>query len=473
MLQSSASFLRNGLLLASLGILGGSHYADGSQKTNRKPETISKPNFVILFVDDLGYNDVGFRNEKFSTPNIDRLRKQGVVFSNAYVPSPTCSPSRVGLYTGQHPARLQFYRHCLGNGKEYNVQNGDTSLLLSREWLPLEVETYAEVVKKEGYNTFFVGKWHLGDENFGPQKQGFDTVWSNAGAGSVKSFYTPYFQGKGFWNDIPNNQYLTDFYTDKAVDYIKSYQKVQPFLLQFSYHNVHTPNVGRKDFLEMYKKKGFKDKMIEFGAQVSAMDASVGRIMDALDQAGKSDNTVVIFTSDQGSFFPNLPLRGTKEVGTTLYEGGQKVPFIMKWTGVIKEGGEIKSNVQTTDIFPTICEITGSNPKKYTGLEGLSLLSILKKDKPLERSYIFAFRSYDAQYASVLSKDNWKLIAYRDGRNELYKVDEDLSEKFDLAKTNPQMTQKLLRALRNWEKEVGVYGELYHHDSKKKQISIN
>lgn len=458
------TFLRNGLLLTSLGILGGSHFANSSQQPDIRRNTNSNPNFVILFVDDLGYYNVGFRNEKYYTPNIDRLKQQGVTFTNAYVPSPTCSPSRAGLYTGQHPARLQFYRHCLDNGQEYNVQNGDTSLLLSREWLPREVETYAEVVKKKGYNTFFLGKWHLGNEKFGPQKQGFDTAWSNAGAGAVKSYYAPYFQGKGFWNDIPSNQYLTDFYTDKAVEYIQSYQEDQPFLLQFSYHNVHTPNVGRKDFLEMYKEKGFEGKMIEFGAQVSAMDASVGRIMEALEKSGKSNNTVVIFTSDQGSFFPNLPLRGTKQEGTTLYEGGQKVPFIMKWTGVIKEGGEIKSNVQTTDIFPTICEITGSNPKKYKGLEGLSLLSILKDDKPLDRSYIFAFRSYDAQYASVLSKDNWKLIAYRDGRNELYKVDEDISEERNLAESNPQITKTLLEALKNWEKGIGVYDLLQKYN---------
>lgn len=417
-----------------------------------------KPNIVILFVDDLGYYDVGFRNSNYHTPNIDKLASEGVVLENGYVPSPTCSPSRVGLYTGQHPARLQFYRHIPDNIEgEYHLLKNDSSLLFSRNYLPLETITYAEVVKKNGYNTFFVGKWHIGDDQYGPLKQGWDEAISKTSAGAPKSYYSPYFRGEGFWNDIQGNQYLTDFYTDRVVDYINNYNNSEPFLLQFSYHNVHTPSIGRKDFIQMYRNKGFEDKLIEYGAQVSAVDVSVGRILDALERTGKAKNTIVIFASDQGSFFPNLPLRGTKAAGTTLYEGGQKIPFIVKWPEKIKSGISIKTHIQTTDIFPTICEIVGDDPDNYKGIEGLSLLEVLTKGKPLDREAIFAFRSYDSQYASVLTLDNWKLIAYRDNRYELFLVDEDISEEHDLSKQHPEKVEHLVTLLNNWMKQVGVH----------------
>jgi arylsulfatase A-like enzyme len=422
-----------------------------------KPDS-NLPNIVILFVDDLGYYDVGFRNSRFYTPHFDRLAREGTVLVNAYVPSPTCSPSRVGLYTGQHPARLEFYRHIPGDGleDEYNVWEGDSSLLLSRNWLPLEVTTYAEVLKARGYHTFFAGKWHLGDDRFGPARQGFDSVWAKSGAGMPRSYYRPYFNGSGFWEKIPDNQYLTDFYTDKVVAYIRDGSSRQPFLVQFSYHNVHKPNVGRKDILDLYRERGFEGDMMQYGAQVSAVDASVGRILEALRDAGLEDNTLVIFTSDQGSFFPNLPLRGTKAVGTTLYEGGQKIPFIMKWPGRISTGARIFTHVQTTDIFPTLCEIVGEDPGRFDGLEGVSLMGLLTRGEQPERQAIFAFRSYDAQFASVLTPDDWKLIAYRGGRYELFKVDEDISEENELSLRFPGKVRELTGMLEDWLDRTGI-----------------
>ena len=429
----------------------------GLSCSNSPEKPTDKPNILVLFVDDLGYNDVGFRNEMFSTPNIDNLVKTGTVFDQAYVPSPTCSPSRAGLYTGQHPARLEFFRHISGDTDgEYNLWEGDTSLLFSRNYLPLETITYAEVAKNNGYNTFFAGKWHLGSDQYGPLNQGWDEAISKTGAGMPRNYYQPYFDGKGFWNDIKDNQYLTDFYTDKVLDYINNYDSDKPFLLQFSFHNVHVPNIGRKDFLQMYKDKGFEGDRIEFGAQVSAVDEAVGRVLSALEEKGKANNTIVFFTSDQGSFFPNLPLRGTKAVGTTLYEGGQKVPFIVKWPGKIKGGEKNQTYVQTTDIFPTICELTGDNPDNYEGLEGNSLLGVLTQKKQLDREAIFAFRSYDAQYASVIAKDDWKLIAYRDDRYELYKVDEDIAEEEDLSEKYPEKVGELKGLLQDWLLKTGV-----------------
>ena len=217
--------------------------------------------------------------------------------------------------------------------------------------------------------------------------------------------------------------------------------------------------MGRIDFLDMYRQKGFVGDLLEYGAQVSAVDASVGRIMKALQESGLADNTMVILASDQGSYFPNLPLRGTKAVGTTLYEGGQKIPFIVKWPGVTRPGERIESLVQTTDIFPTLCEIVGEDPGRYEGLEGLSLFGLLTRGEPLDREAIFAFRSYDGQYASVLDADHWKLIAYRDGRQELYKVDEDISESKNLSGSNPEKATELSARLSIWLQNTGIFFE--------------
>jgi arylsulfatase A-like enzyme len=426
---------------------------DGQEKT---PE---QPNIVVLFVDDLGYYDVGFRNSEYHTPNIDQLATEGKVLNNSYVPSPCCSPSRAGLYTGQHPARLEFFRHIPGNVQdEYHAWEGDTSLLLSRNWLPLETVTYAEVVKKNGYNTFFAGKWHLGNDynKFGPGKQGFDIAITQGVNTRRNDPARKYANHYGQFDEIPDGQYPTDYYTDKVVEYIETYDSEKPFLVQLSYHDVHTPTVGREDFFQMYREKGFEGELIIYGAQVSAVDESVGRVLDALQRSGMVENTLVILTSDQGSYFPNLPLRGTKAVGTTLYEGGQKVPFIVKWPGRIDEGSYTDVHVQTSDIFPTICQVVNDDPDNYEGLEGLSLLGLLTDGEPLNREAIIAFRSYDAQYASVLRHDNWKIIAYRDGRFELYKVDEDISEENDLAAQHPQIVRELAQMLKAWEQDTGI-----------------
>ncbi len=228
-----------------------------------RSEVNEKPNIIVFFVDDMGYNDLEFRNENYETPNIDQFRKESLVFRNAYVPSSTCSPSRVGLLTGQHPARLQFYRYSNPDAVEFNVQEGDSSLLLSRNWLPLEVTTYAEVLRDVGYNTFFTGKWHLGGEEFGPKKQGFEIALGSPHHGYPNNYYPPYYYNeKPLVENTPDDKYLTEFFTDTVVNYINQYNSEKPFLIQFSYHNVHSPNKDDKRFFDIYKEKDFEGIMI-------------------------------------------------------------------------------------------------------------------------------------------------------------------------------------------------------------------
>ena len=431
----------------------------GNGQNKSESENDKKPNIVILFVDDLGYYDVGFRNPKFYTPNIDQLATESLTFSEAYVPSPTCSPSRAGLYTGKHPASIEFYRHCASSDKEYHMWDGDVAQLPSRNWLPLEHITYAEALKVVGYKTFFCGKWHLGAEEYGPQKQGFDCVYTNAHAGHPKSYYPPYYHDGKFSDEVDKDKYLTDFFTDKAVDFIQSYSEDKPFLLQFSYQNVHAPNVGKKEFLQLYQERGFEGVYVQYGAQVSAVDQSVGRIMKAINDAGIEDNTIVLFLSDQGYLYPNTPLRGTKHQGTALYEGAAKIPFLFKWPGVTKAGTTNEMHIQTTDVFPTLIQIGGDDPSIYKGLEGMSLYSILSDNHVIKREALYFYRSYDGQYASVLREDKWKLIAYRDGHYELFKVDTDISEEHDLSEEKPKIVKELSVLLQEWEMKNGILQE--------------
>jgi arylsulfatase A-like enzyme len=418
------------------------------------PKQKQQPNIVIFFVDDLGYYNLGYRNSKFHTPNIDLLAKQSVEFANAYTASPTSSPSRASLYTGKHPAGMQFYRHCNSSEKEFNMCKTDIANMPSRNWMPLEHITYAEVLKKHNYKTFFVGKWHLGGEKYGPSKQGFDIVISNPYEGHPKSYYPDYYRNKKFSDQVNKAKYLTDFFTDKTVDYINDYKSEDPFLIQFSYQNVHTPNVGKKEFVSLYKKRGFKGKLAEFGAQITAVDQSVGIVMNALKKKGVLENTIVMFISYQGSFYPNTPLRGTKHRGTALYEGSSKIPFFIKWPGI--EPRKEKMHIQTVDVFPTIVELVGENCSNYSDLEGQSLLKNIYYKKSLNRDALYFYRSYDEQYAAVLTSDSWKIVAYRGEKYELFKVDEDISESNDLSKKYPGKLEELAKMLSEWENKTIV-----------------
>ena len=192
----------------------------------------------------------------------------------------------------------------------------------SINWLPLEETTYAERLKELGYFNMFIGKWHLGHEPYHPIHQGFDEQYGASNFGHPKSYYQPYFKNLNPLPEFSKEDYLTDILTDKAEDFIENYDKESPFMLSLWYYNVHGPHIGRKDLIDRYKAQGWEDRYANYGAMVSAMDESVGRVRKALEEKGIADNTVILFTSDQGGYFTNFPLRGKKNGGFTLGEGG-------------------------------------------------------------------------------------------------------------------------------------------------------
>ncbi len=427
-----------------------------------------KPNIVLLFVDDLGWGEIKYRRHIFETPHLDAIAADGMTFTDAYASCPTCSPSRASVITGQHPARLGMTRH-IPTGRtdgrvkeEFHTRGSDPARLPSRNWLPLEEPTVAEALKKCGYRTAFVGKWHLGHEPYHPIKHGFDEQFGVSNFGHVHSYHAPYF-GKlsETYKDVPKGKYLTDQLTDDAVKYIDKQDGKAPFMLTLFYYSAHDPFQGRKDLVEKIEAehpncKGWKSA---FAAMIAAIDESVGRIRGAIKKKALDANTVVFFVGDQGGKVPNGPLRGTKRGGRALYEGGARIPMQICWPGVAKPGSKRSHPVCTNDIFPTMLEIAGGKPSDYPKLDGLSLAGMLKGAESIDRKEVIMYRSYEDQYAAVRS-GKWKLVAYRSGKCELYDLAADISEKNDLAATNNEKVTELTSVLRAFEKKLGLPGKI-------------
>jgi arylsulfatase A-like enzyme len=429
----------------------------------------TKPNIVLFFVDDLGWSDLGYRNPAvFESPNIDALARAGTDFQQCYVACPTCSPSRGTILTGQHPVRLKLVRHIYdadpaagfdASGRatnEFAYLATDPALMPSRNWLPLDVTTYAQALKPLGYYSVFVGKWHLGAEECFPVPHGFDQQIDVTSRGHPRSYYPPYFS-KGKNKDEEGGRYLTDQLTDDTVNFIEHYNRKQPFMLSLFYYAVHGPHIGRKDLLRHFEDKGLTGDYAQYATMVKAVDESIGRVREALEKKGLTDNTIIIFTSDQGGFFENKPFHGGKMVDT-LYEGGSRVPFIFHWPGVTQDGSTNNSVIQTTDLFPTLVQLAGGDPATFKDMDGISLLSTIKDNSTLQRGEpIYGYRSYEDLYASVREGD-WKLLAYRSGTLRLYNIASDIGETNDLASTLPEKVDEMKAQLVAWEKQMGVEG---------------
>ncbi|HEY5687191.1 MAG TPA: sulfatase [Yeosuana sp.] len=437
------------LLIATLQL----SYAN-DRKEQIKPK---KPNIVLFFVDDMGWADLGYRNSEFYTPNIDRLKNEGMDFQRAYIATPTCSPSRASILTGKEPIRMEMPRHIAHedefgrNTQKYNYTKSDPVQRNSINWLPLEEVTYAERLKDYGYYNMFIGKWHLGHEPFHPIHQGFDEQYGTTNFGQPANYYAPYFREPNPLKEITGEKYLTDVLTSKADEFISNYDKDKPFMLSMWYYNVHSPHIGRKDLIERYKQLGWDDRYANYGAMVTAMDESVGRIRKALKEKGIADNTVILFISDQGGFFTNYPLRGQK-IGNTLGEGGARVPFILHYPGVTSPGTICETPIQTIDVFPTLMEIASGTHYTNDLIQGKSLMPLVREEEFPERNLYF-FRSYEDQYAAIISGD-WKLIKYHKGPDELYNIKKDQSEINNLINVETETAKRLKEALKRWEEEA-------------------
>lgn len=418
-----------------------------------------KPNIVLIFIDDYGYMDIEYRNKIFHTPHLNELKTQSLEFLRAYIPTPTCSPSRASLLTGKEAVRMEMVRHIhipenTPNAK-YSYWPTDPAQMPSINYLPLEEITYAERLKEYGYYNMFIGKWHLGGKGKFPVDQGFDDEYGATNAGHPQNYYYPFFNEKNTpdeFKQLDKPDYLTDILTNKAVDFITNYSKATPFMLSFWYYSVHTPSVGRKDLMKRSDSLGLKGKYAHHVAMVSAVDESIGKVRAALNEKGIADNTIIIVLSDQGGAYGNTPLRGGKIGGDTLAEGGARVPFMIYYPGITRPNTTCSIPIQSIDLYPTLLEIASGKTCKDKQINGVSLIPLLN-NKKIKKRNLFFYRSYEDQYAAILCNE-WKLIKYRSGKFQLYNIDKDISESNNLIGTGLKIEYKLKRKLFRWEKEA-------------------
>jgi arylsulfatase A len=430
-------------------------------------QKISRPNVVFILMDDLGWADVGCYGSTFyKTPNIDRLAGQGMRFTDAYAAAPVCSPTRASILTGKYPARLHLTDWLPG------LPNRPNRMLLHPEFnqeLPIQELVLPEVLKKLGYTSAAIGKWHLGGEGFLPQNQSFDVNIGGTSAGSPPSYFYPYtakaisLPGLEKGND---GEYLTDRLTAEAERFIEQHQS-KPFFLYLSHYAVHIPLGARAELVKKYEGSARGQNAqtnAVYAAMIESMDASVGRILQKLEQLGLTDNTVVVFTSDNGGLSvkegpktpatSNAPLRAGKGY---LYEGGIREPMIIRWPGIVQPGSVCTVPVSSIDFFPTILELAGTDPKVYPQVDGVSLLSLLKGRSGFSRTNLFwhypHYSNQGGKPGGAIRSGDFKLIEfYEDGRWELYNLKEDLSEQHNLAESMPKKAAELQAKLDAWRR---------------------
>lgn len=427
------------------------------------------PNIVLINVDDLGWKDVGFNGSRYyETPNLDRLAKESIRFTNAYAGAANCAPSRACLISGQQTTRHGIY--TVGNSDRGNAKTRRIIPTPNTTVLADEQTTLAEALATQGYTSISIGKWHLGKD---PKTQGFAQNVGGTHAGHPKSYFSPYKNPN--LSDGPEGEYLTDRLTDEAINFIDENQE-NPFFLYLPFYTIHTPLQGKEALVEKYKQKPALEgqgRNPHYAAMVETMDASVGRILQRLEEH-KLDNTIVIFTSDNGgiSYLSRQhPLRAGKG---SYYEGGIRVPLLIRWKSSIKEAWETDTPVTNLDFYPTLLELVGMEVPTGKVLDGVSLAGlVLEKEVLQERPLIWHFPIYLQAYSvggdesrdslfrtrpgSVIRLGDWKLHQYfEDDGLELYNLAEDLGEQQNLAATRPEKREELLGLLNDWRSRMNA-----------------
>jgi arylsulfatase A-like enzyme len=433
------------------------------------------PNVVVILADDLGWSDLGcYGADLHETPHLDRLAQQGVRFTSAYAAS-ICSPTRAALMTGKHYARLHmtiWYEGSLKPDLDHALVPPAT---VSN--LPLEETTLAERLQQHGYLTALVGKWHLGDAGHYPETQGFDINVGGTHWGAPPTYSNPYRGDKRFGGELryvphlewgKGGEYLTDRLTDEALKVIDGAGE-RPFFLYLAHHAVHTPIEAKAELVEHYRRKlspQMRHQNAAYAAMVHSLDESVGRVLKRLDERGLTDRTLVVFLSDNGGHVMpfddqkvtnNAPLRSGKG---SLYEGGVRVPLMIRWPGVATPGAVCDEPVCVMDLLPTIgAAASPSSSETWQAVDGQSLVPLLKEPTArLDRDALYFH--YPHYYptttpAGAIRQRDWKLLEYfEDDRVELYDLGNDLGEKRDLAASEPARVRQLRDALRAWRAET-------------------
>lgn len=436
---------------------------------------VEKPNIILFVVDDLGWTDLSsYGSDLYQTPNVDNLVANGAKFTNAYASCTVCSPSRASLMTGKYPARINCTDWIAGHQKPFaKLKVPDW-----REQVDLGEVTLAEALKSNEYKTIHLGKWHLGeDDAFWPENQGFDINiggWSKGAPQKRKDsngYFSPY--GNPRLNDGQKDEYLTERLTKEALQYLNANKDSEtPFFMNFWFYNVHTPLQAKKEKINKYKaltKENGRHKNPTYAAMVEHMDDAIGEIINKLKDLGKLDNTIIIFTSDNGGLkgnygfreqvTSNAPLRSGKG---DIYEGGVRVPFIAQWLGKIPKGKIIDEPIISTDVYPTVLGLTNliGDENHNSEMDGVDFSkALLNNGTSIEREAIFwhypHYHLEGAKPYSAIRKGDWKLIEiFETNIIELYNLKEDIGESENLRDENPEKVKELLTDLNKWRTSV-------------------
>ena len=428
-------FLRSAMLAAS-----GLCFANKVLSARANQNAAGRPNIVLIVSDDQGYGDSSCYDhpKEVATPNIDRLAGEGVRLTNGYASAYVCAPTRAGLLTGRYQQRFGFYAA------------GD-----SRVGLPLSEVTVADILKKQGYATAIIGKWHVGIEpEYHPLKRGFNEFYGFLGHGAHDYFDLKITSEHNsiYRNEKPINDtgYLTDNLARESVSFIERHQN-QPFFLYLPFNAVHWPLQALERYIKRFNT-GDKNRDI-YLAMLTSMDEAVGKVLDALKRKGADDNTLVIFFSDNGGARKNFANNGAlRDFKQSVYEGGIRVPFIVRWASRLPKGTVCNEPVISLDVLPTICAAAGAALPNDRVYDGKNMLGVLqgKLKGPLHKNLFWD----DGVKQWAVREGKWKLLFNREGSLELYDLEGDISEKNNLVKQRPEIVQHLQQAYKDWKNQM-------------------
>ena len=452
---------------------------------------MQKPNFIFILIDDMGWMDLGcYGSEFYETPNIDRLAREGMRFTDAYAACPVCSPTRASILTGRYPASLGVTNYIDWSGKAH-PSRGKLVDVPYLGYLPLENHTVASALKDAGYATWHVGKWHLGGPAYYPEKQGFDV---NVGGWERGHPHQGYFSPWGIdtLEEGPEGEYLTDRLTDDAIRLIKENDGT-PFFLNLWYYTVHTPIQAKQEKIKKYETKArsmglntvqtFEEgdffpcehkktqrivrRLIQsdpvYAAMIESLDENVGKLLDTLVETGQTEDTVIIFFSDNGGLATsegsptcNAPLAEGKG---WMYEGGSREPLLVKWPGNVAPGSICETPITSTDFYPTLLEMAGLDLIPEQHKDGVSLVPLLTGSGALEREDIFWHYPHYANQGgtpgSSIRSGDYKLIEfYEDAHLELYNLRDDINESQNLIDELPDIGARLKQKLEAWRVSI-------------------
>ncbi len=448
-----------------------------------------KPNFIFILMDDMGWRDLSCSGSTFyETPNIDKLCREGMFFSNAYASCPVCSPSRASYLTGKYPARLSLTDWIDTTGKFHPLK----VKLIEADYIhhiPKGERTIANALHDAGYATWHVGKWHLGEGEFTPENFGFEKNIGGCSWGHPHDGYFSPYNIKNLKNG-PEGEYLTDRITDEAISLIKSDEE-RPFFLSLCHYAVHAPIQAKPEDIERFKRKAhelgldkekaiFKGEYIKrekferyvqrrmiqsdpaYAAMIWNLDQNIGRLVEALKESGKADNTVIFFTSDNGGLStsegsPTCNLPASEGKGW-MYEGGVRVPMFAVYPNHISKFSRCDIPITTTDFYPTILDLAGLELESEYHCDGVSIVPLLRGESIPKRPIFWHYPHYGNQGGTPGSSvvlGQYKLIEFFEKEKpELYDLSCDFSEKNNIADKMPEKTTELLEILHKWQKDV-------------------